>query len=123
MHQHDIRIAAPSHRERLPGSYGDQFYTVSGARFENRQQGIEESGIASGCGAGQDHIARLQRGTKARQQAQEDERLLRRKHGAPVRKLRRVPSIGKVVPIVLERFEKQLHSSEARGAATARTSA
>ena len=63
----DIGVSPAAHRERLPATHGDHLDAITGTPLENRQQRIEQPGVASGGGGGEDDDGGL--GGNGRQRA------------------------------------------------------
>src|SRR5216117_1231524 len=47
MRQHDVGIAEPPHRERLPAANGNDLHAVAGLSLEHGEQGVKQAGVAS----------------------------------------------------------------------------
>src|SRR2546426_548551 len=60
--QHHVRVAAAAHRERLPAAHGDHLDGVVGLPLEHGQQAIEQPGVASRGGGGEQDLLRLELG-------------------------------------------------------------
>ena len=59
MRQHDVGVATPPHRERLPAAHRDHLHAVAGLALEHREQRVEQPGVAGGGRGGEEDFVRL----------------------------------------------------------------